>query len=160
MRVEVFDEHGKNLGEFKLSPGEMPARTQTSTGIEFMPDWEQAYDDEGDLRRCIACSCDQLYRHRTLPRVTGFFIVLALAMTAASLLGLASGWPIMVVMIIVLIIDVAILLWRHEVLVCYQCRTRYGDLHIASYHKTWSRRVARRIRARQRDSEPSPYDSA
>lgn len=160
MRVEVYDEQGMAMGELNLDPGQTPARTQTSLSHEFIPDWERAHDDEGNLRRCIACGCDHLYRHRTLPRVTGFVIVLALAVAAASVLGLASGWPMLVGMTALLIIDVAILLWRNEVLICYRCQTRYWDLTIARYHNAWNRRTAHRMRRGEQRFDVNSSDSA
>jgi membrane protein implicated in regulation of membrane protease activity len=74
--------------------------------------------------------------------MTGFIVVLALAMAAAAILDLASGWPILVAMVALLIFDVAVLVLSDEMLTCYRCRSGYRGLAIARYHRPWNRRTA------------------
>ena len=146
MRIDVRDEQGVQLGQLHVPDDGMPSRLRTDQDADVYLDWERSRDDQGHLRRCIVCGGDHLYRRRRMPRVTGFIVVLALAMAAAAILDLASGWPMLVAMVALLIFDVAVLVLSDEMLVCYTCRSGYRGLSIARYHRPWSRRTAARCR--------------
>jgi len=146
MRIEVRDDQGVRLGDLQVADGLSPPRGRTDQDIEVFPDWERARDDQGHLRRCVICGSDHLYRQRRLPRMTGFIVVLALAMAAAAILDLASGWPMLVAMVALLIFDVAVLVLSDEMLTCYRCRSGYRRLAIARYHRPWNRRTAAKCR--------------
>ncbi|MDG1838057.1 MAG: hypothetical protein P8I91_04550 [Phycisphaerales bacterium] len=145
MRVLLRDIDRKPLGQIELASGATPACVSTEKGREVYLNWEGAHDDEGHLRRCLSCGCDTLYRHRRMPQVTGFVIVLALALGLGGILGLATGLPFLIAMVLVLLLDVAILVLSRETLECYRCRSSYRNLDIAQYHQRWNGDTARRI---------------
>jgi hypothetical protein len=80
-----------------------------------------------------------------MPRVTGFVVVLALALGLGGILGLATGLPFLIAMVLVLLLDIAILVLSRETLECYRCRSSYRDLEIARYHQRWDRDTAARL---------------
>jgi hypothetical protein len=82
-----------------------------------------------------------------MPRVTGFAIVLALALGLGGILGLATSLPFLIAMVLVLLLDVGILVLSRETLECYRCRSSYRDLDIAQYHQRWDGDTAARITA-------------
>lgn len=130
------------LGAAVLDQNEIPSKVVTDIDRVVYLDWERARDDEGHLRRCISCGGDTLYRHRRFPQITGFIAVLALALGLGGILGLATGWPVFIAMLIVLAMDIAILLFSPETLECYRCRSSFRDLKIATYHDRWDRHQA------------------
>jgi uncharacterized membrane protein (Fun14 family) len=131
------------VGTIEIPPGEHPSRVLADTGVEVFLDWERARDDGGDLRRCICCGSEALYRHRRFPRMTGFVIVLAIALGLGGMLGLATGLPFSIAMVVVLLLDVGVLVLARDALVCYRCGSSYRRLRIAAYHERWSRAKAR-----------------
>jgi hypothetical protein len=145
MRVLLRDIDQTPLGQIELTSGATPARVSTENDREVYLDWEGAHDDEGHLRHCLSCGCNTLYRHRRMPRVTGFVIVLAIALGLGGILGLATGLPFLIAMVLVLLLDVAILMLSRETLECYRCRSSYRDLDIAQYHQRWDGDTAARI---------------
>ena len=102
-----------------------------------------ALDDAGHLRRCIVCGCPNLYCEKAFPQVTGFVVVLAFAGAIVGALGLATP-PLLIAMGVVLVLDVAILLFSRRRLVCYRCASSFHGAPIAGYHKGWDRTMAER----------------
>lgn len=130
------------LGAAVLDQNETPSKVVTESNHVVYLDWERSRDDDGHLRRCVACGGDTLYRHRRFPQITGFIAVLGLALALGGILGLATGWPVFIAMLIVLAIDIGILLFSPETLECYQCRSSFRDVEIATYHSRWNRQQA------------------
>ncbi|MHC4948450.1 MAG: hypothetical protein ACYTG1_09335 [Planctomycetota bacterium] len=145
MRIDLRDEGRRRIGRIHVDPALRPTRVGVAdTGREVFLDWETALDDAGHLRRCVACGCNDLFREKVFPQVTGFVVVLAFAGAVVSALGFATTRPVMVTMILVLALDVAVLLFARRRLVCYRCRTAYRGLPIARYHRGWQRATADR----------------
>jgi len=111
--------------------------------------WDTALDDAGQLRRCVACGCPELFREKAFPQVTGFVVLLAFIGAIVGALGLATDLPVLLTMAGVLLLDVAILFFSRRRLVCYQCRSSFHDLPIARYHRPWDRSIADRYPAPQ-----------
>lgn len=145
MRVILRNLDREQLGTIELVPAETPSKVETDLGRVVFLDWERSQDDEGHLRRCLSCGGDTLYRHRRFPQITGFIAVLALALGLGGILGLATGWPVFIAMLIVLTLDIAILFLSPETLECYRCRSSFRNLDIARYHERWDRGVAARF---------------
>lgn len=145
MRILLRNIDREALGTIELSVDDSPSKVTTDRDRVVSLDWERARDDEGHLRRCVACGGDTLYRNRRFPQITGFIAVLALALGLGGILGLATGWPVFIAMLVVLALDIAILFLSPETLECYQCRSSYRDLDIARYHGRWDRSVAGRF---------------
>ena len=111
-------------------------------------------DDAGHLRACITCGDRHLYRSRSLPQVTPFVALIALAGATVSLLGFATSTWILNLLIVVLVIDIGVLVFARTRLVCYRCGSIYGNLPIARYHRGWDSAVAEKIA-----NEEDPADS-
>ena len=145
MRIELRDEHRQRLGRVEVDPSVHPTRVHApDADRDVILSWDSALDDAGRLRRCLVCGSTDLYRAKAFPQITGFVIIAAFAGAVIGALGLATP-PMLVGMIVVLIIDIGILFFVRESLVCYQCRTAYRDLPIARYHHRWDRTVAERF---------------
>ena len=147
MRVVVRQLNHQRMGEVHIEDGEMPSRvTITDSGQDVFLDWESACDDSDQLRRCIVCGSDDLFRHRTLPQITPIVIVLAFALSLIGVLGFVTDLALLIAMTGVLVVDIMILFVARTDLICYRCRSRYRDLTIAEYHGRWDRAVAARYR--------------
>ena len=145
MRIELHDAERRKVGRIEVDPVRRPTRVRIQdTDREVFLDWDTALDDASRLRRCVACGCDDLFRTKAFPQITGFVVVLAFAGAAIGALGRATTPPILIAMVLVLVADVAILLVSRQRLVCHRCRTSYHDLSIARYHRGWDRAVAER----------------
>ena len=153
MRIDVRDpETGHKIGRIEVAPGQRPTRARIGAENPERPDaepreifleWEAAIDDAGRLRRCLVCGCRDLYASRAFPQVTGFVVVLAFAGAAVGISGLANQYPVLyAVLVLVLVLDIASLLFSRKRLVCYRCRSVYSDLEIARHHQQWDRTVA------------------
>ena len=135
-------EPGRTTLEVDSSQRPPRVRTLEDTRDVFL-EWDQALDDDGQLRRCLACG-GPLYRRKALPQVTGFVIVLAFALALVGILGFADNIPLLLGMTVVLLIDIGILLFARTYLDCYRCRSSHRRLPIAEYHRPWERSLADR----------------
>lgn len=167
MRIELRDENRRRIGRLEadaaLRPtrvGVMPrpaAAAPTANGAvpaapaapqrEVFLNWDTAVDDAGQLRRCVVCGCNDMFREKAFPQVTGFVVILAFVGAIVGALGLATNLPVLFTMIAVLVLDIAILIFSKRRLVCYRCRTSYHELPIARYHRPWDRALADRYPA-------------
>jgi hypothetical protein len=145
MRIELRDAERLKVGRIEVDPDRRPTRVHVQdSDREVFLDWDTALDDAGHLRRCVVCSCPDLFRAKAFPQVTGFVVVLAFAGAAIGAFGLATTPPILITMVLVLVADIAILLLSRQRLVCHRCRTSYHELQIARYHRRWDRAIAER----------------
>lgn len=153
MRIELRDENRVRIGRVYVDPSERPTRVVTqptrgksneSAGREVFLNWDTALDDAGQLRRCVACGCTDLFREKAFPQVTVIVVILAFIGAVVGTFGLATDLPVLVLMLGVLVLDIAILVFSRRRLVCYCCRTTYHDLRIAKYHRDWDRSRADR----------------
>ncbi|MBG84444.1 MAG: hypothetical protein CMJ40_07865 [Phycisphaerae bacterium] len=147
MHVLVRQIDRSKVGEIAADAEQRPARTRTiDTDQEVFLDWERAFDDAGQLRRCIICGSDHLYQHKTFPQITPFVIVLAFGLSLIGVLGFVTDIAILIGMTGVLLLDIAILFFARTRLVCYRCRSQYRNLEIAEYHKPWDRSTDVRLK--------------
>lgn len=147
MKIDLRDEQRQRLGRVEVDPTAHPTRVRTiDTNRDVFLNWDSAVDDSGQLRRCVACGCGDLYRLKSFPQITWFVVVAAFAGAVIGLLGLATP-PMLAAMILVLVLDIAILVFSRTRLICYRCRSTYQDLPIASYHRSWDRALAERYPA-------------
>ncbi len=151
MRIELRDERRERLGRVEVDAGARPTRVHApEADRDVILTWDSALDDAGRLRRCVACGCTDMFRAKAFPQITGFVIVAAFTGAVIGALGLATP-PMLIGMTVVLIIDIGILFFVRESLVCYRCRTTYRNLQIARYHHPWDRTIA--------DRYPPPAES-
>jgi hypothetical protein len=146
MRIELRDAQRRPIGRIEADPAQRPTRVTVDGDAprEIFLDWDRAVDDAGHLRRCVACGCADLYRTKAFPQITGLVVFLAFAGAVIGALGLATTPPIFAAMVVVLVADVAILLFSKQRLVCHRCRSSYHEIPIARYHPAWDRTVAER----------------
>lgn len=166
MRIEWRDERRRKIGRVEVDPAPAPAPPPAQAPLATRPtrapiiergvhdpqreaflQWEGALDDAGQLRKCLACGCPDLFKEKAFPQVTGLVIVLAFVGAIVGGLGLATNLPVLLLLIVVLVLDVAILVLSHRRLVCYRCRSSYHDVAIARYHRAWDRATADRYPA-------------
>lgn len=160
MRMRVRNERRRVLGRAEVNPAERPTRVLVESAAgddqethDLFLNWEGALDDAGQVRRCVACGCSDLFQERAFPQVTALVIVLAFAGAAVGALGFATTTPMLLLLCAVLAIDVAILLFSKRRLVCYRCRSTFMDMPIARYHRGWDRALADRYPTDANDSE-------
>jgi hypothetical protein len=150
MRIEYRDQQRRKIGQVVADAAARPTRAPiTEPGFhqpqrEAFLNWEGAIDDAGQLRKCIACGCPDLFREKAFPQITGLVVVMAFAGAIAGVVGLANNLPALLGMTALLALDVAILAFSQRRLVCYRCRSSYHDLPLARYHRPWDRAVAER----------------
>ena len=134
------------VGESGLSDV-APAEASGERGTHCYLNWEGALDDSGQLRKCVLCGCDRLYRSKLLPQVTPFVVVIAFAGAIIGLLGFATNPLVLPGLVVLLVIDVATLALARVRLICYRCGSIYSRTKIARYHHRWNRSDAERVRS-------------
>lgn len=145
MLIDLHDHARRPLGRVVVDPATRPTRvTIAGHDREHFLNWDGALDDAGHLRRCTSCGCSALFKSKSFPQLTLFVVLLAFAGAVVSALGYAADPKVLSLLVLVLLIDVAILLFSRERLVCYRCRSTYSQLKIARYHRRWDRREAER----------------
>jgi hypothetical protein len=146
MHVDVRTQDGTRLGRVEIDQATRPIRVRPGDADrDIFLEWDNAVDDAGNLRACIACGDSHLYRSRSLPQVTPFVALIAIAGATVSLLGFATSTWVLSLLVVVLVIDIGVLVVARTRLVCYRCGSVYGNLPIARYHRGWDPTVAERI---------------
>lgn len=155
MRIELRDEYRRPAGEVEVDPAEQPSRARLSDrDREVFLNWDTAMDDAGQLRRCLACGCRDMFREKAFPPIVGVIVVLNYAGLLVGIFGAAENILVWIGMVALLILGLIVLLYSKTRLVCYSCRTAYYDLPIARYHRSWDRSIA------DRHPTPTPPASA
>ncbi|MHC4340332.1 MAG: hypothetical protein ACYSX0_09005 [Planctomycetota bacterium] len=84
---------------------------------------------EGPLKSCLACGCEELYRHRDFNQKLGLLLI---AVGAALALWLTSFLP----MIAAALLDLVLYLLLPDVAICYRCKAHHrGFEGVASLQK-------------------------
>jgi hypothetical protein len=159
MQVTARAADRSRLGQAEVSLEERPARLRVGKPgeeREHFLDWERAIDDAGQLRKCVLCGCDTLYRNRSTPRLTVIVAVLALSVVAVGLAGYVTPWALVATLLVVAAVDLVLWLRSEWRLTCYRCRSTFRGMPIARYHRGWDARTQRRIDAAD---QPSPGSS-
>lgn len=139
---------GEDAASSSPSEGGTPPKVEVDAGRDHcFLNWEGALDDSSQLRKCVICGCDRLYRSKVLPQVTPFVVVLAFAGAVIGLLGFATNPLVLPGLVILLAVDIATLALAKERLVCYACGSIYSKIRVARYHRRWNRADAERVRA-------------
>lgn len=161
MRIEVRQPDRTHLGRIDVDPATRPTRARTRTNDrEVFLEWEAAIDDAGRLRSCLVCGCRDLYRVRTFPQLTGFVVVLAFAGAVVNLLVYSTNPLVLGALVVVLLLDIASLIFSRHFLVCYRCGSQFSDIEIARHHERWDRAKAQRYAARSSEEDHPSRDEA
>lgn len=149
MQIRLRDLERRPVGTAEVDPAARPPRIEVRAADgsvrEAFLDWEQALDDSGCLRACVACRCPELFRRRTPIWFTPFALVLAAAGLVAALTGHSSDPLVLAALVALVVVDVAVLAFVRARLVCYRCGTAYSGMPIARQHRRWDARAAARV---------------
>ena len=152
MQIRLRDIERRPVGTAEVNPAARPPRIEVRAADgsvrEVFLDWEQALDDAGCLRACVACRCQELYRRRTPIWFTPFALVLAAAGLVAAMTGHSSDPLVLAALVMLVVVDVAVLALVPTRLICYRCGTSYSGMPIARQHRRWAARPAARAAAR------------
>ncbi len=151
MRIELHIAPGKKIGIIDVDVAQPPrvVRLGKPGGgeVEHYLEWERAFDDEGQLRHCPACNCPSLFRRSTFPALTGFIMVLVVAVVCLALYGVNDAplpW-VGAALGAVIVINTLITMRSKEYLVCYRCRSRFKCVKISRDWKEWDAATAQQI---------------
>jgi len=149
MRIEIRCPSRGHLQWIKVDPRHPPPVVPAASGEhgehEQYLDWSGAFDDEGHLRRCPICGCDQLFRKKTIPALNGFVVVLAVGLVCLALYGL-SGAPwewVVAALVAVAVVNFGIILFSPPFLGCYDCGSGFHQVPVAQGQQEWDGQVAR-----------------
>lgn len=152
MRIDVRTPEGSRLGRVEIDAAARPVRVRpTQADRDLFLEWDGALDDAGHLRACLVCGHPRLYRRRSLPQVTPFVVLLALALAAVALLGFATSPAFLALLAVVLVVDIGVLVVARTRLVCYRCGSVYDQVPIARYQRHWDPAIA------ERDAPAAPF---
>ena len=153
MRIDARSPDGSRLGRVEIDEAARPVRIRPPLAErDLFLEWDGALDDAGHLRACVACGHPRLYRRRSLPQVTPFVVLLALALATIALLGFATSPAFLAILVVVLLVDIGVLVVARTRLVCYRCGSVYDKVPIARYHRNWDPATA------ERDAPADPTD--
>ena len=158
VRIDLRDKDRRRLFRVAVGGKDRPTvvRPPDEPGREVYLDWDQAFDDEGYLRRCPACGCRELFVRKDFPQVTGFVIVLVAAAAAMALFGMEQVIAAVSVLAAVVLIDAVIFFFTGKCLVCYRCRSEFRDLPIRPRHPGWELAVGEKYRPNRQPAETPP----
>ncbi len=149
VRIDLRDPQRQRLFRVEVDPKRPPAvvrREPTpaaatpsnhSAASDVYLDWEKAFDDQGFLRKCPVCSCRELFVRKDFPQVTGFLLVVLVAVIAVALFAADQVVLAVGVLIAVALLDCVIYFFTGKCLVCYRCRSEFRQLPIRHSHRGW-----------------------
>ena len=154
MRIDLHDDDRRHVMWVKVDP-KSPARVVQGRGPdrrvqERYLEWDRAFDDEGNLRRCPVCGCEDLYRRSTSPPLTGFLMVLLVGLICLLLWGVSDAPVGLLVGVLVAlsIMNLVIIVMAQHYLACYRCESRFFDVGIPRGRGEWQAATAERYRPR------------
>ncbi len=151
MRIDLHDENRRHLMWVEIDPAS-PPRVVHGRGPrgpqERYLEWERVFDDEGHLRRCPACGCTELYHRSSCPPLTGFVVVLVVALICLALWGFSDAPLELVVgvLVVLAIANVLISVLAPKYLGCYACQSRYFGAGVSRDRRDWDAAVAEKYR--------------
>lgn len=162
MRIELHITPGRKIGVIHVDAAHPPrvVRLAKPGGGEHEQylEWDRAFDDEGQLRHCPVCACQTLFRRSTFPALTGFVMVLVVALVCLLLYGINDAPLPYVAMALggVIVANLLITLRAGRYLACYRCGSRFMDVKISRDWKEWSASKAQEIAAQAPPTKVQP----
>ena len=126
-------------------PGADPAQAG-SEDQEVYLDWEQTIDDQGFLRHCPVCGCRELFVRKDFPQVTGFVLIVLVAVAAMVLFSTGHVLGALAVLAVVALVDFVIYFFTGRCLVCYRCRSGFRGMPIRPNHPGWELSIGEKYR--------------
>lgn len=150
VQIHLKNNEGQSLPRMDIDPDQPPRMVPDSaasdSGSEMYLQWDGAIDDEGHLRQCPACSCNELFVRKDVPQVTTFTLIVLAAVISAAFFAADKVIVSIVVLLVVILVDVLIYFFAGRTLVCYRCRSEFEQLPIASTQKPWEAQTGERYR--------------
>ncbi|MDX1682799.1 MAG: hypothetical protein R3336_06745 [Phycisphaeraceae bacterium] len=140
MRISIHNEQRKPRFDVEVDLDDPPTRVTNpdpQSDESAVLNWDRAIDDEGHLRHCPVCGCQEMFVRKDFPQVTGFAIVLLAAVLYLALIGFRYVTAAFLVLAIVVAIDVVIYLGTGRCLVCYRCRSEFRGAPIGRDQSGW-----------------------
>lgn len=160
MRMDVYNEVGDRVATVAVDPASPPGvvhgHAADGSTEEHYLDWDRTFDDDGHLRKCPVCGCDDLFQRRAIPALTGFIVVLAVGLVCLALWGLTEaplGW-MLGVLVAVVVVNVLIVMMAGRYVQCYRCASRFREIEVRAGRAEWEGAIAERYRGeRSRSSD-------
>ncbi|MBX3354140.1 MAG: hypothetical protein KF724_00400 [Phycisphaeraceae bacterium] len=168
MRIDLRDAARQRIGRVSIESSQRPTLVRVErrddasdapTAHDVFLNWDQAVDDAGCLRHCIACG-GRVFRSRSLPQVTPVVVVLAVAGVLVAAFGLAANPLVYAALVAVLLLDIGVLLVARTRLICYRCGSIYDRVPVARYHTAWNRRDAENEQMASPPEAPQPSSAS
>lgn len=160
MRIDLHDQARRHVMWVKVDP-RSPARVVQGRGPhgrvqEQYLEWDRAFDDEGNLRRCPVCGCEDLYRRSTAPPLTGFLMLLVVGLICLLLWGVSDAPVGLLVGVLVALSigNIVIMVLARQYSACYRCESRFFDVGIPRGRGEWQAAIAERHRPRPAAAKP------
>lgn len=153
MRIELHNQR-RHVGAVEVDPDRPPyvvhVRDREGAVSEHYLEWERVLDDEGHLRRCPVCGCEELYKRSACPPLNGFIIVLLFGLASLSLWGLSAAplWLVLGMLAAVTVVNVLGSLFAPRFLVCYRCRSSFHGVWISQDRREWDAATAEKYEPR------------
>ena len=75
---------------------------------------------DGDLKVCLACSCEEVYKHRDFNVKVGIFLIV---LGIVLCLWLVTFWPL----VIAAALDLLLFFMIADVAICYRCKAHHRE---------------------------------
>lgn len=167
MHILIKDRQRRTLFDVDVDPQHPPTvvrhpRPDCANHVprEVCLNWDQALDDQAQLRRCPVCGCRDLYVRKDFHQVTGLAIVLLAAVVAMVLFGMRQVFTAALVLALVVLLDAAIFFFTRRCLVCYRCRSEFRQTPIGRQHRPWDLAIGEKYRLPPGDTTHAPDSDA
>jgi len=150
MKLDIHSPHQPGAFSAEVDPNDPPSvvRAPGKPARQVYLNWDQAFDDQGHLRRCPVCGCRDLYLKKDFPQLTTFGLVVLAAVIGLVLFGFEQVALAIVVCGLILVADAVIFLFAKRYLVCYQCESSFRQAPIGPHHEPWRLSIGERYTAR------------
>src|SRR5215471_15285311 len=101
---------------------------------------------EGAPRRCLLCGCDDLWRQKDFPQRIGVTMVALGAILSTIAWAYHMPATALGVLLAFALVDLLLFTFMKDVLVCYRCSARYGDVEFRDDHPRFNLETAERYR--------------